>query len=282
MPAAAPRGNGPAPGRSFRQGDEGPRSSGLRCIPMRHAVGCAAHRSGSDAMRKIMLLAAIVAALGMAPQSAEARDRGFSLRHFSGARWPEAAPATLGLKFHHGGFFGKPRPFKPPRFGHFGHRGLHSSSDMSRTSSRDASVTLARADSCSSLATATSCSSSAICRISSITTSATGTVITGWPQIRSVTALQSVARPRLCLQGWDGRPGHFRQSMPGSQVGQSGRVTPRCAARSPPQSARADRLSARARASAQPRSLKNGAASAAPAALREVADVNIQGPIDPS
>jgi len=233
-------------------------------------------------MRKIMLLAAIVAALGMAPQSAEARDRGFSLRHFSGARWPEAAPAT-------------PWPQVPPRrllweasaFQAAALRSLRPQGSAFKFgyvphSSRDASVTLARADSCSSLATATSCSSSAICRISSITTSATGTVITGWPQIRSVTALQSVARPRLCLQGWDGRPGHFRQSMPGSQVGQSGRVTPRCAARSPPQSARADRLSARARASAQPRSLKNGAASAAPAALREVADVNIQGPIDPS
>jgi len=282
MPAAAPRGNGPAPGRSFRQGDEGPRSSGLRCIPMRHAVGCAAHRSGSDAMRKIMLLAAIVAALGMAPQSAEARDRGFSLRHFSGARWPEAAPATpwpqvpprrllweasafqaaalrslrpQGFAFK----FGYVPHFKPRRFGHFGQGRLvlkfgdgdfvlkfghmpHFKHHHFGHRHRDH-------------------------RLASDSVSH-GTSVRG-----TTAALPS----RL---GWASRP--LRQSMPGSQVGQSGRVTPRCAARSPPQSARADGLSARARASAQPRSLKNGAASAAPAALREVAEVNIQGPIDPS
>jgi hypothetical protein len=68
-------------------------------------------------MRKILVLAAIVAAVGMVSQATEARDRTFSFRHFS----PHA-----GTGFHlphHGGFFGKHRHFKPWPFGQLGHRG---------------------------------------------------------------------------------------------------------------------------------------------------------------
>jgi hypothetical protein len=74
-------------------------------------------------MRKIMLLAAIVAALGMVSQATEARDRGFGFRHFSGHAGPKLHLRHHGLKFHHGGFFRKPRPFKSR---HFGHRGFAS------------------------------------------------------------------------------------------------------------------------------------------------------------
>jgi len=75
-------------------------------------------------MGKIMLLAAIVAALGMASQPAEARDRGFGFRHFSGHAGPKLHLRQHGLKFHHGSFFGKPRPFKSRHFGDFDHRGF--------------------------------------------------------------------------------------------------------------------------------------------------------------
>jgi hypothetical protein len=77
-------------------------------------------------MRKIILLAAIVAALGMASQVTEARDRGFGVRHFSGHAGPKLHLRHHGLKFHHGGFVGKPRAFKSGHFGHFGHRGFSS------------------------------------------------------------------------------------------------------------------------------------------------------------
>jgi hypothetical protein len=66
-----------------------------------------------------MLLAAILAALGMASQVAEARDRTFSFRHFSGHASAKMHLRHHGFKFHHAGFFGKPR-----HFGHFGHRGF--------------------------------------------------------------------------------------------------------------------------------------------------------------
>jgi hypothetical protein len=72
-------------------------------------------------MRKIMLLAAIVAALGMASQPTEARDRGFGFRHFSGHAGPKLQLRHHGLKFDHGGVFGKPRPFKSRHFGHAPH-----------------------------------------------------------------------------------------------------------------------------------------------------------------
>jgi hypothetical protein len=78
----------------------------------------------SEAMRRIMLIAAITAALGMATQPAEARDRGFGFRYFSGHASPKLHPRHHALKFHHGSLFGKPRPFKSRHFGHFRHPGL--------------------------------------------------------------------------------------------------------------------------------------------------------------
>lgn len=75
-------------------------------------------------MRKVVVLAAVVAALAMASQPGEARDRGFGFRHFSGHAGPKLHLRHHGLKFHHGGVFGKHRPFKSRHFGHFGQRGL--------------------------------------------------------------------------------------------------------------------------------------------------------------
>jgi hypothetical protein len=77
-------------------------------------------------MRKVVVLAAVVAALAMASQPAEARDRGFDFRHFSGHAGPKLHLRHHGLKVHHGGVFGKHRPFKSRHFGHFGHRGFSS------------------------------------------------------------------------------------------------------------------------------------------------------------
>ena len=75
-------------------------------------------------MRKILVLAAIVAAVGMVSQAAEAGDRTFSFRHFSPHAGTGFHRPHLSLKFHHRGFFGKHRHFKPLPFGHFGHRGF--------------------------------------------------------------------------------------------------------------------------------------------------------------
>jgi hypothetical protein len=77
-------------------------------------------------MRKVVVLAAVVAALAIASQPTEARDRGFGFRHFSGHAEPKLHLRHDGLKFHHGGFVGKPRAFKSRHFGHFGHRGFSS------------------------------------------------------------------------------------------------------------------------------------------------------------
>jgi hypothetical protein len=75
-------------------------------------------------MRKTMVLASVVAASGMISQPTEARDRGFGFRHFSGHALPKLHLREHGLDFHHGGVFGKPRPFMSRHFGHFGHRGF--------------------------------------------------------------------------------------------------------------------------------------------------------------
>jgi hypothetical protein len=75
-------------------------------------------------MRTIILLAAIIAALGMASQPTDARDRGFSFRNFSGDAGPKLHLRHHGLKFHHGGVFGKPRPFRSRHFSDFGHSGF--------------------------------------------------------------------------------------------------------------------------------------------------------------
>jgi hypothetical protein len=77
-------------------------------------------------MRTIILVAAIIAPLGMASQPAEARDRGFGSRHFSAHSAPKLHLGHHGLKFHHGGVFGKHRPFKSGHFGQFGERGFAS------------------------------------------------------------------------------------------------------------------------------------------------------------
>jgi hypothetical protein len=77
-------------------------------------------------MRKMILLAAVVAALAMASQPAEARERGFGFRHFSGHAGPKLHLRERGLKVHHGGVFGKHGPFKSRHFGHFGHRSFSS------------------------------------------------------------------------------------------------------------------------------------------------------------
>jgi hypothetical protein len=75
-------------------------------------------------MRKVVVLAAVVAALAMASQPAKARDRGFGSRHFSAHSDPKLHLRHHGLKFHDGGAFGKHRPLKSRHFGHFGHRGF--------------------------------------------------------------------------------------------------------------------------------------------------------------
>ena len=75
-------------------------------------------------MRKAMVLAAVVAVLGLMSQQTEARDRGFGVRHFSGHAVPKLHMRHQGFNFHHGSFLGKSRPFKSRHFGHFGHRGF--------------------------------------------------------------------------------------------------------------------------------------------------------------
>ena len=77
-------------------------------------------------MRKVGVLAAVVAALAMASQPAEAGDRGFGSRHFSAHSAPNLHLRHHGLKFHHGGVFGMHGPFKSRHFGHFGQRGFAS------------------------------------------------------------------------------------------------------------------------------------------------------------
>ena len=74
-------------------------------------------------MRKAMLLAAIVAALGTISQPAEAHDRGLSFRHFSGHAGPKLRLRDRGPTFHQG-FFGKPQPFMRRHFRYFGNGGL--------------------------------------------------------------------------------------------------------------------------------------------------------------
>ena len=75
-------------------------------------------------MRKVVVLAAVVAALGLVSQPTEARDRGFGFRDFSGHAGPKLHLRHHGLKLQHGNLFGKPRPFKSRHFGHFGHSGF--------------------------------------------------------------------------------------------------------------------------------------------------------------
>lgn len=70
-------------------------------------------------MRKIVMIAALLAAAAMAPQPAEAGDRGSGFRHFpphAGARFHRP---HHGLKFDHRGFVGKHRQFEPRHFHRF-------------------------------------------------------------------------------------------------------------------------------------------------------------------
>lgn len=79
-------------------------------------------------MRKIAVLAAMLALLGMAAQAADAGNRSAGFRHVS----PHVGAKLHGFKFHRPGFFGKrsivkfgkPRLFKPRHFSRFGRSGL--------------------------------------------------------------------------------------------------------------------------------------------------------------
>jgi hypothetical protein len=95
-----------------------------RASRMRHAVGFAARAIREREMRKTMVLAAVVAALGMVSQPTEARDRGFGVRHFSGHAAPKLHLRHHGFKFHHDGSAGKLRGFKSRHLEHFDHRPL--------------------------------------------------------------------------------------------------------------------------------------------------------------
>jgi hypothetical protein len=93
-------------------------------------------------MRRIGLLAAMLAVLGMASQAADAGNRGIGARHLSphvGAKFHGSKfhrPNVFGkrsiVKLHRPGFFGKrsivklgkPRLFKPRHFRRFGRSGL--------------------------------------------------------------------------------------------------------------------------------------------------------------
>jgi hypothetical protein len=75
-------------------------------------------------MRKMMVLATVVAAFAMVSQPTEARDRGFGFRQFSGHPVPKLHLRHPGFKFRHGSFVGKPRSSKSRHFGDFGHRGF--------------------------------------------------------------------------------------------------------------------------------------------------------------
>jgi hypothetical protein len=78
-------------------------------------------------MRKIAVLAAMLAVLGMASQAAEAGNRGAGFRHVS----PHVGAKLHGFKLHRPGAvgkrsvlnFGKPRHFKPRHFSRFGRSG---------------------------------------------------------------------------------------------------------------------------------------------------------------
>jgi hypothetical protein len=79
-------------------------------------------------MRKIVVLAAMLAVLGMASQAAGAGNRGAGFRHIS----PHVGAKLRAFKLHRPGVFGKrsivkvrkPRLFKPRHFSRFGPSGL--------------------------------------------------------------------------------------------------------------------------------------------------------------
>ncbi|MGH6905262.1 MAG: hypothetical protein ACREIR_21285 [Geminicoccaceae bacterium] len=75
-------------------------------------------------MRAIVIFAAVLAAMAMAPQPAEAGDRGVGFRHFSPPAGAKFHRPHHGLKFAHRGFVGKHPQFKPRHLHHFRHGGL--------------------------------------------------------------------------------------------------------------------------------------------------------------
>lgn len=70
-------------------------------------------------MRKIVVLAVMLIAPGMAPQSAEAADRRPGFGNFPPHSFSQPHFARHGSRSH-GGHFGPPRHFQPRHFGHFG------------------------------------------------------------------------------------------------------------------------------------------------------------------
>lgn len=64
-------------------------------------------------MRMIGIIAAMLTALGMAPQPAEAGERGIGFRHFSPHAGAKFARPHHGAKFHHRGIFAKQRHLSP-------------------------------------------------------------------------------------------------------------------------------------------------------------------------
>jgi hypothetical protein len=71
-------------------------------------------------MRKIVVLAAMLAVLGMPSQAAEAGNRGAGFRHIS----PHVGAKLHGFKLHRPGFFGKGGIVKIHRPGFFGKRSI--------------------------------------------------------------------------------------------------------------------------------------------------------------
>jgi hypothetical protein len=151
-------------------------------------------------MRKTMLLAAIVAALGTISQPAEAHDRGLSFRHFSGHAGPKLRLRDCGPMSHQG-FFGKPQPFMRRHFS-------DSATEVS----------------CAGSVTGTLCSNSVMCFRSSLAASDMDTA-------KAASSLGSIARGKrgggttAALFSKDPPLGHLRDlrdSIPRSQTGQGG------------------------------------------------------------
>ena len=64
-------------------------------------------------MRRLVMFAAVLAAVAIAPQPGEAGDRGFGFRHFSPHPAAGLHLPRHGFKHHHGQFFGKHRHLEP-------------------------------------------------------------------------------------------------------------------------------------------------------------------------
>jgi hypothetical protein len=203
-------------------------------------------------MRKIML-AAILAVLGMASQSAAARDHGFGFRHFSGHAGPKLHLRHHGFKFHHGGFVGKPRAIKSRHFGRFDHRGSAFRVRACPTAPAAALRPERSGAQVRQRRFRAQVRPYAAFQASSLRSQARSSRSVLW--VRPATAVQAVARTQLCLRrsAWPSCP-------PPEHAGCTGRPRWRAArrrtARSPTQTAGGDRLSTCPRASARPGSLK--------------------------